>query len=168
MTRSTASGTAVRATSLALAGTLLLGLAGCGGSDDAEAEAGEKAFASQAAEAADQTVCAAGADVLEAPYAPGFPEAWVFPEDTSVYDVEDRGSTGVIVTAVSTAAFEDILAFLNGPEQQAGFKVTGGETEDDDAEANWEADGFTGRWAIRRSGSCAGESVIQVLATRSG
>ena len=61
----------------------------------------------------------------------------MFPPDTTVYDVEDRDGTGVIVTAVSSAPFGDILDFLNHDAVDAGFRVTNGETEEHDAEANW-------------------------------
>ena len=84
-----------------------------------------------------------------------------------VYDVEDGGDAGVVLTAVTSAPFDDVLAHLNGPVQDAGFAVTEGETEEDDAEANWAGEGYRGRWTIRRSATCSGETVIQVLAVAS-
>ena len=62
--------------------------------------------------------------------------------------------------------FKDVLAALNGPAQKAGFQVTNGETEADDAEASWSGNGYTGRWAIKESASCPGETVIQLLSKR--
>ena len=46
-----------------------------------------------------------------------------------------------------------------------GIAVTAekGETEAHDAEAEWKGNGFHGRWAIRESAKCSGETVIQVL-----
>lgn len=119
-------------------------------------------------EPADQSICRADAEAVDAPYSDAFPTEWTFPADTTVYDVEDRGSTGVIVTAISSAPFADILDFLNTEEEANGFKVTDGETEDRDAEANWEATDYTGRWTIQKSGTCDGETVMQVLATPVG
>lgn len=114
-------------------------------------------------EAADQTVCREDATAVSTPYDPLFPDTWTFPADTTVYDVERREGTGVIVTAISQAPFEDVLDHLNTVNTAAGFEVVDGETEADDAEAEWATeDGQVGRWAIRRSGSCAGETVIQV------
>ena len=47
----------------------------------------------------------------------------------------------------------------------AGVTTEDGETEERDAEAEWKGDGFRGRWAIRASVTCSGETVIQVLST---
>jgi hypothetical protein len=160
----------VRRPTLALAAALLLlapGLAGCGG--DSEAESSSEKAKEQTAEheleqGADRSVCRADADPVDRPYGDGFPETWEFPADTTAYDVEDRGDTGVIVTAVSSASFQDILDFLNHDAVDAGFAVTEGETEEHDAEANWKSDEQTGRWAIRESADCPGETVIQVFA----
>jgi squalene cyclase len=155
----------------ALAAALLLGLpalTACGGGSDAEESSSERAR-EQAAEqeletAADRSTCRADAEAVDAPYADGFPQAWVFPPDTTVYDVEDREGTGVIVTGISSAQFADILDFLNHDAVDAGFAVTEGETEEHDAEANWKAGDEVGRWAIRESADCPGETVVQVFA----
>ena len=149
-----------------VAALALTGLSGCGSdgekSDTAAAAAGEHETETEVA--ADRTVCRADATPLAAPYGHGFPEAWVFPPQTTVYDVEDRGETGVIVTGVSSAPFKDILDYLNHDAVDAGFAVTEGETEEHDAEANWKSDQQVGRWAIRESGDCPGETVVQVFA----
>jgi hypothetical protein len=118
-------------------------------------------------QAADQTTCRAEASPADAPYGDAFPESWPFPPHTTVFHSEDRGADGTIVTAVSSAPFEDVLAFLNGPVADAGFEVEKGETEEHDAEAEWSGEGFRGRWAIRESAQCPGETVIQVLSARS-
>jgi hypothetical protein len=158
-------------TRAALAAALLLGLpllAGCGGDSEAEESTSEQAR-EQAAEqeldtAADRSTCRAEAEAVDTPYADGFPQAWVFPPATTVYDVEDREGTGVIVTGISSAPFADILDFLNHDAVDAGFAVTEGETEEHDAEANWKSGDQVGRWAIRESADCPGETVIQVFA----
>ncbi len=139
-----------------------------GRSVDSTSDSGESTAAAPGADPADQTICRAAATAVAAPYNEAFPTEWTFPDDTTVYDVEDRGSTGIIVTAVSTAPFEEILDFLNTEAEANGFNVTEGETEDDDAEANWEATDYTGRWTIQKSGTCDGETVMQVLATAVG
>ena len=132
---------------------------------DSRPASGEPTAAAPVPEPADQSICRDDAKAVEAPYSDAFPMAWTFPVDTTVYDVEDRGSTGVIVTAVSSAPFGEILDFLNTDEEANGFKVTEGETEDNDAEASWEATDYTGRWTIQKSATCGGETVMQVLAT---
>jgi hypothetical protein len=150
-----------------LLATLLLApaLVACGGNADGESGSSEeKAGEHELESAADRSVCRADADPVDKPYAEGFPSSWVFPPDTTVYDVEDRDGTGVIVTAVSSTPFGDILDFLNHDAVDAGFRVTNGETEEHDAEANWTSGDQEGRWAIRESADCPGETVIQVFA----
>ena len=138
-------------------------LAGCGGSLQ-HTDGAERSAEGGVADAADRTICAADAQAVAAPYGGQFPEGWPFPPGTTVYDVEDRGDQGTIVTAISTASFRSILDFLNGDVVRAGFRVESGETEEHDAEAEWAGDGHRGRWAIRESSACPGETVIQVLA----
>ena len=164
----------MRRPALALAGALLLltpGLAGCGGDSEAESSS-EKARELEAEHeleaAADRSVCRSDAEPVDRPYGEGFPEAWEFPADTTVYDVEHRDETGVIVTAVSSAPFQTILDYLNHEAVDNGFEITEGETEEHDAEANWRSDEQTGRWAIRESADCPGETVIQVFAAPPG
>ncbi|MGN6250453.1 MAG: hypothetical protein ACTHNS_01425 [Marmoricola sp.] len=117
--------------------------------------------------AADTTTCRADATAVDASaYPAAFPAAFPFPGRTVVYDVEDRGQDGVIATGVTDEPFKQVLADFNGPAQDAGFTVTNGETEEHDAEANWTGNGHHGRWAIRVSGTCPGETVVQVLAAK--
>ncbi len=149
----------------ACAAVLLGGALTSCGSDEKKESASEREAEQELGKAADQSTCLADATAVDEPYADGFPDAFVFPPQTTVYNVEDRGEVGVIVTAVSATPFKDILDFLNHDEVDAGFKITSGETEEHDAEANWRTDGQTGRWGIRESASCEGETVIQVLAS---
>lgn len=153
-----------RAGALFGASVLVLGLSACGAADarDRDRDAGEEHD-----KAADVSTCAADAKALPTPYGGEFPEGWPFPSGTTVYDVEDRGEQGTIVTGVSTAPFKEILDFLNHDVVDAGFEVESGETEAHDAEAEWAGNGHRGRWAIRESAHCPGETVIQVLAAES-
>ena len=90
-----------------------------------------------------------------------FPTSWVFPPDTTAFNVEEQGSTGTIVTAVSETPSRRSSSFLNNEEVDAGFEITEGETEEDDAEANWTTEDYRGRWTIRESAGCPGETVVQ-------
>lgn len=114
--------------------------------------------------AADESTCKADAQAIDKPYAEGFPDAWEFPPETTVYNAQDAGKAGVVVTGVSSTPFPNVLGYLNNDAVDAGFKITEGETEDHDAEANWTSADGSGRWAIRESAQCPGETVIQVLA----
>jgi len=140
-------------------------LTACGGGAAGE-KAGDHASETGApeVEAVDQGVCRADATAAPDAAAGNFPAQWAFPPRTTVYHREDRQGTGVILTAVSETPFQDILDFLNQDEVRAGFKITSGETEDDDAEANWTSADYTGRWTIRKSDACPGETVLQVFA----
>lgn len=140
---------------------LLLLASGCDGSKEAAKEQ-EKGFE----KAADQTTCVADAKAVDK-LPSGFPAEFPFPQGAVVYHAEDRDKVGVIVSAITSSSLKDVLAALNGPAQQAGLKVTNGETEDHDAEANWTGNGFRGRWAIKDSATCKGEVSIQVLAAKS-
>lgn len=141
---------------------LLTGTAGCGSdsSQESDKDASEK-FSS----VADQTTCLADASAVATPWPDGFPDDWPFPAQTTTYHVEDRGADGIIVTAVTGSAFTDVLAFMNKDVADAGYEVESGETEEHDAEAEWTGNGYHGRWAIRESAQCPGETVIQVLST---
>jgi hypothetical protein len=139
--------------------TLMLAT-GCGG------HASEKDGQHELGGAADTKTCVADAHAVTS-YPAGFPKGFVFPDKTVVFHAEDRGPDGVVVTGVTSLPFKQVLASLNGPTQRAGYKVTRGETEEHDAEANWSGHGYRGRWAIRTSGSCPGETVVQVLSTKS-
>jgi hypothetical protein len=138
---------------------LAAGLAGCG-HESAEEKAAERGMT----KAADESTCRAAAHSIDRPYGAGFPERWPFPPRTTVYHFENRGDEGSIVTAVSSADFRSILAFMNHDVVGAGYRIEGGETEEHDAEAEWAGAGYHGRWAIRESADCPGETVIQVLA----
>ncbi|GAB4012189.1 hypothetical protein [Nocardioides ultimimeridianus] len=144
---------------VAAAAAVLALSAGCGDEDhDADAQS--------LGTAADLATCYADATAAATPYPAGFPPAYPFPQRSVVFHAEDRGGDGTVVTAISKLPFKDVLAFLNGPVATAGFTVTGGETEEHDAEAEWSGNGFHGRWAIRESATCPGETTIQVLSAK--
>ena len=100
---------------------------------------------------------------LRSPTATASRSDWPFPPQTVVFNAEDRGADGTIVTAVSPRRSRTSCDFMNHDVVDAGFKIEKGETEEHDAEAEWEGNGFRGRWAIRESAKCPGETVIQVL-----
>jgi hypothetical protein len=162
---------------------LALLLSGCGagsgaGSGDqgageksgerARESAAEKAGESGLGTAADRRTCRADAKPLARPYGRGFPERWQFPPRTTAFSYEDAGKAGVVVTAVTATPFRAVLDYLNHDAVASGFKITAGETEEHDAEANWTAGHHDGRWTIRESATCPGETVIQVLAYPAG
>jgi hypothetical protein len=142
-----------------VAALLLLPTACSGGDESGEADA------DRLSAAADTSTCLADASPVTS-YPSGYPQDYPLPEGTVVFNVEDRGADGVVATGVTAAPFDQVLHEMNAAAK-AGFKRTGGETEEDDAEANWTGNGFTGRWAIKKSATCSGETVIQLLSTSS-
>ena len=161
------------------AAVLLLLLGSCGspdaGSSPSSGEPSQESAAQKEKEresglglAADRGTCRADATPIARPYGEGFPADWRFPPQTTAFGYEDAGDAGVVVTAVSSAPFARVLRYLNEEAVAAGFEITDGETEEHDAEASWTAGEYDGRWAIRESGTCPGETVIQVLAYPAG
>jgi hypothetical protein len=152
----------LRAAGLLVAAALMsTSLVACGGGAEADKEKDKEKIGAGAA--ADLSTCKDDAKAAATPYGDGFPADWPFPPATVVYNAEDRDPDGTIVSGVSSSSFKDILDFLNQDAVDAGFTMKKGETEDHDAEAEWQGNGFRGRWAIRESVTCPGETVIQVL-----
>lgn len=147
---------------LVAAAVMSTSLTGCRGGSESEREKESEEGISQAA---DLSTCTADARAAAKPYGDGFPADWPFPPDTVVFNAEDRGADGTIVTGISSAKLPSILDFMNTEVVGAGFATEKGETEEHDAEAEWAGNGFRGRWAIRESAQCPGETVVQVLST---
>jgi hypothetical protein len=127
-----------------LAAALLLPT-GCGGTN---ATSGDP-DAERVSAAADTSTCVSDAHQVTA-YPEGFPRNYPLPAGTVVYHVDDRGADGIVATGVTATRFEDVLQQMNAAAK-SGYRRTSGETEEDDAEASWTGNGFTGRWAIQRS-----------------
>jgi len=142
---------------------VLLVLPACGGGESDAGAPGPDAGGLSAA--ADTETCLRDATAVTST-PDGYPASFPLPSGTVVFNVEDRGGDGVIATGVTAARFDDVLHAMNAAGR-SGFKVTEGETEEDDAEANWTGNGFTGRWAIKKSATCPGETVVQLLSKRS-
>jgi hypothetical protein len=140
---------------------LLLVPTGCGGGS----EAGGQDPPTGGSAAYDAETCVGDAAAV-ASTPDDYPASFPLPDGTVVFHVEDRGEDGVIATGVTATPFADVLAAMNAA-QKSGFAITSGETEEDDAEANWTGNGFTGRWAIKKSATCPGETVVQLLSKRS-
>jgi hypothetical protein len=141
---------------------LLLGACGGGGGDSSAADGDRDAGGLSAA--ADTDTCVKDAHPVTSTPA-GFPADFPFPTGTVVFHVEDRGQDGVIATGVTGTPFDEVLKAMNAAKR-AGYSVTSGETEEDDAEADWTGNGYVGRWAIKKSATCPGETVIQLLSKK--
>ena len=152
------------------AAVLLVVLTACGGHDasgpaSGSADGDARGGAGGTASAADVTTCVKDARAVTST-PDGYPRDFPLPDGTVVFHIEDRGRDGVVATGVTGTPFDEVLASLNAAAR-SGFEVTTGETEEDDAEASWTGQGYTGRWAIKKSASCPGETVVQLLSKRS-
>ena len=144
-----------------VAAALLLIPTACGGkAGDGDAHEHEHDAAEHSA-AADATTCVKDATAVTS-MPQGYPAKFPLPRGTVVYHVEDRGADGVIATGITATPFTDVLAAMNA-SARSGYRITSGETEKDDAEANWTGNGYVGRWAIKKSATCPGETVVQLL-----
>jgi hypothetical protein len=80
------------------------------------------------------------------------------PEGTVVVAVEQRSDERTVVTGVVPAAEPDALEELQQAYPDAGLTLTEGETEEHDAESNFEGEGVVGRWGIRALSDCEPEA----------
>lgn len=145
-----------------MAAALLLLPSACGGGDGGADAHGPDADGFSTAPDTDTCIKDATA-VTTTPH--GYPASFPLPPGTVVFNVEDRGEDGVIATGVTATPFHDVLTAMNSAKK-AGFEITSGETEQDDAEANWVGNGYIGRWAINKSATCPTETIIQLLSKK--
>lgn len=90
------------------------------------------------------------------------------PDGTVVVDVQERGGDRTVITGVVPAAEQDVLVELQRAYPEAGLTLTEGETEERDAESNFEGDGIDGRWGIRALPDCSPEATRIDLVARTG
>ena len=151
----------MKRTALAAAAMLVVAavaaVAGC------ESES-ERAAEKQLETAQKQLQCSRDAKPVSLPAPPSVPAVVPLPAGTTVYQVDDRGTGGVVISAVTSTPFQDVLHFMNTDLVGAGFTITKGETEEHDAEADWESASYRGRWAIREVGTqCPGDTLVTIL-----
>jgi uncharacterized lipoprotein len=146
----------------------LVGLltSGCGSETKHEGDKDKDKDKDSFGRAADTKTCVADAKPYSGTPPANFAKGFPLPKGAVLFDVEDRGADGAIGTAVVEADLKQVLAVFNGTAQDQGFKITEGETEEHDAEANWTGNGYRGRWSIRDSATCKGQVVIQLLSKK--
>jgi hypothetical protein len=156
--------TRLRTGLLALIGVPLL-LAGCG--TEAGSSAGGTSSSSPAE--ADGDAQGKGGEQVGTPETVDCPDvatevelpedfAAPLPEGTVVVHVEERTGGRTVVTGSVPGAETDVLADLQGRYAAEGLTLTEGETEERDAESNFEGPGVVGRWGIRELSECSPEA----------
>jgi hypothetical protein len=106
--------------------------------------------------------CRADAEPADLP-TDGFAARWPFPARTTVYGRTTEDGTTVL-TAVSGAGFERVLATMDNAVVDAGFRVHRSRTGRRSAWATWQGNGWHGRWSIRPATGCPGETAVRVEA----
>lgn len=141
-------------TAVAVAVSALLALTACESQD------------AQQIEQAAQAVITCFDKAQQEPMPDGFP-SFPLPEQTVVVGSEIRTGDRLVATAVSDQPVKDVLAYLQQHLPAAGYTLSGGEVEDNDAESDWSARSWRGRWAIREIPGCDSDTAITVLAAPS-
>jgi hypothetical protein len=141
-------------TAVAVAVSALLALTACESQD------------AQQTQQAAQAVITCFDKAQQQPTPTGFP-SFPLPEHTVVIGSETRIGDRVVVTAVSDQPVKHVLAYLQQQLPAAGYTLSGGEVEDKDAESDWTARSWRGRWAIREIPGCDSDTAITVLAAPS-
>ena len=113
-------------------------------------------------------VCSSAASAKKVTPPAGFPKDFPFPKGTIVYSADDRGSSGIVITGVTSTAFAAVLSGLQRDLPKHGYTAKDGETEPDDAESDWTSASFQGRWAIRKIPQCPGDTLVNVVARTAG
>ncbi len=137
---------------IVIAVSALVALTACDSADERDTAVAAKAV----------VTCADKAQKAEVPQ--GFPASFPWPAHTVVIGSEQRSEKRVIVTAISSDAEKDVLSALQKDLPAAGYTLSNGEVESGDAESDWSATGWKGRWAIRAIPGCDNDTVVTVLA----
>lgn len=144
-------------TALALAGAV----SACSSSGETDADADADAGSPAATAGAP---CASAAAQRRVALPSTFPADFPLPPSTHVYEAEDRGSAGIVVSAVTSTSFPATLHLLQTKLPAAGFTPSDGEVEPHDAESDWSSSKYDGRWAIRELDACDGDTLVSVVA----
>jgi hypothetical protein len=106
----------------------------------------------------------AGADTTIA-LPEGFPSGFPLPPGTVITSKEERsGGRLIINTVVPALDVKGVAEFFEQALPKAGFQITEGESEPGEAEANYEGNGYQGRWKVNTIAGCTGAVTLQVLA----
>ena len=123
--------------------------------------AGASSSATQAAPAL--PACATVAQTTAIP--PEFPANFPLPPGTVITSHEARSGSRIIInTVVPSLDVKGVAGFFEQALPKAGFKITDGESEPGDAEANYEGNGYKGRWKVTSIDGCPGAVTLTVLA----
>ena len=133
-----------------VAAAAVVGLGACGGDDDKGSTAGSTV-----------PVCSAKAPGVDRP--DGFPDDLPLPSSFVATGSDERSEGRLVLDGVTTEDLRTTLHFLQQELPKAGYRLTEGEVEEDDAESNFSGHGMKGRWAIRVADGCTDRTTLSVV-----
>jgi hypothetical protein len=110
--------------------------------------------------------CAGATSRIERPA--DFPAAFPLPPGTVVTSEERRSGGRLILHTFAPSDARSVARFFERELPPAGFRITGGESEPGEAEANYEGSGFVGRWRARDVSDCPGAVSVDLLVAPAG
>jgi hypothetical protein len=142
--------------------TVLLALvaAGCA-SQQPHASAEPMVASSAQASTGTLPECAGVASRIERPAE--LPASFPLPPGTVMTSQERRSGGRLIVHTLAPSDAKAVARFFERELPAAGFRLTGGESEPGEAEANYEGSGYVGRWVARDVTGCPGAVSLDVL-----
>lgn len=157
-------GWALHAGAAALVLLATAAVSGCGSAVKETAVQAVKETAVQAAQL--QTTCAKDAKPVGLPF--DFPASAKLPQGYLVDAVDKRDAGRTVVSAVSPKPFRQTLKDMQATYSANGWKLSEGEVEEVDAEANFSGNGIIGRWAIRSITACEGNTGVSLVTAKAG
>ena len=103
--------------------------------------------------------CAGAGQAVELPS--GFPERFPLQPGTVVTSAR-REPAGAVIDAVVPRDLRDAKRFISRELPKAGFELSGGEAEANEAETDFTGHGVTGRLKVRKIQGCAGAVTLTV------
>jgi hypothetical protein len=147
---------------LALRRTALLVacVAGCA-TPSARSAAESPAAASTASVPGALPGCAGATTVIERPT--DFPARLPLPPGTVIASEERRSGGRIILHTFVPSGIRDVALFFDKELPASGYRQSGGESEEGEAEANFEDASLKGRWRARSIDQCPGAVSLDVL-----
>lgn len=144
---------------------LALVSAGCASQ---QSNRGTEPLAASTAQAGPGTLpgCAGTGARIERPS--DFPAAFPLPPGTVMTSEERRSGGRLILHTLAPSDAKAVALFFERELPAAGFRLTGGESEPGEAEANYEGSGYVGRWKVQDVDGCPGAVSLDVLVAPAG
>jgi hypothetical protein len=128
-------------------------LAGCGGGEGTPARSGGETTATSL------PPCAGAGKAVQLP--DEFPQSFPLPPGTVVTSSR-RETAGAVIDGVVPDDLKGAKQFISRELPRAGFKLSGGEAEANEAETDFSGHGVTGRLKVRAIEGCAGAVTLTV------